>query len=123
MVCTISNLLQLAMSSGPAGSPAPGARERMGSVVSGKKPKGITSDMFKPYLFGNHQSVFKLFNVLVGVGTVLCNYVHLVYCLTGFQVLAITWCSCMTLDQRDTSFLGYEIPLDHTYLSRHLHGW
>ena len=60
------------MSSG-LGSSAPGAQERMGGIVSGKKPKGITSDMFKPYLFGNHQPLFKLFNVVVGVGKCLLH--------------------------------------------------
>lgn len=52
-----------AMASGP-GSPVP----ETGGVGHGKYPKGVTSDMLEPYIFGNKQGLFKLFNAMVCVG-------------------------------------------------------
>lgn len=44
-------------------------RERIGGLtVRMKQPPGITEDMYKPLLFGNHQFQFKVFNVLVCLG-------------------------------------------------------
>ena len=36
-----------------------------------KYPPGFTKDMLKPYIFGNYQTAFKIFNYLVCIGTFL----------------------------------------------------
>jgi hypothetical protein len=57
-----------ASSSGGSPGSKSKAGERRGGTIRSKLPKGITSDMYKPYIFGNNQKMFKLFNVAVCVG-------------------------------------------------------
>ena len=43
--------------------------EELPELPGGKKhPPGVTKDMLKPLVFGNHQTHFKVFNALVCVG-------------------------------------------------------
>ncbi len=44
-------------------------RESIGGLATRmKQPPGITEDMYKPLIFGNHQFHFKVFNFLVCLG-------------------------------------------------------
>lgn len=62
------------------GTPAPNTSERMGGTLRSKIPipKGITEDMYRPLIFGNRQTQFKIFNVVVcvGVGTACMIETH-----------------------------------------------
>lgn len=90
-----------------------GSQGKIGGLGGGgKSPQGVTKDMLKPLLFGNHQFHFKLFSAVVCLGKIDNVHPFLCFLIFSFPQSWVTiWSLSMTLVQSVMSLRGYVLFL------------